>query len=1639
MVECMASFSEPTRRWFSRVFGAPTEAQTLAWPAIAAGGDVLVIAPTGSGKTLAAFLAAIDRVIAGMASDAVANIGDDAAAAKQAVKTTQPEKTAQPTKSKQSGRKKGFRKAKRGVRILYISPLKALGVDVAKNLEAPLDGIRHEYKAMGLAVPQVSIATRSGDTTAQERRAIVAHPPDILVTTPESLYLMLTSKARGILETVDTVILDEVHALAGTKRGAHLALSLERLDARLPRPAQRIGLSATVNPVEQAARFLAGARDVTIAQAQSCPRLDIRIVDAGAALGATRTMGGNAGSKDSVDGTTASAMRTTSTHITGVTPAMERAARRRGQSDALTPRADGAAPAGGGEPNASVWPYIESSVLDEVLAHRTTLVFVNSRGLAERLTARLNDLYASRRGATRDEGREPAHYNSLIGSTTKLVGAVDPDDVVAMAHHGSVSKDRRKQIETQLKQGRLRCVVATSSLELGIDMGSVDLVIQIAPPLSISSGLQRVGRADHHVGGISHAIMYPCTRQQIVAAAASAEHMLAGAIEPLHVPQCPLDVLAQQTVAAASLEPLDADEWFATVRRAAPYMHLERDVYDAVVGMVSGAYDGEEFSAFRPALVYDAATHTLAARPGAQRLAVTSGGTIPDRGMYTVVLPEAEAGRGPRRVGELDEEMVYESRVGDIITLGTTSWRIEQITNDRVVVVPAPGRSARLPFWHGEGDGRDYGFALAIGRWVGEVGAGLIAAARADVDVVAAADGDAEDGAGKDSAGKDSAAQGDVAAQPAVAKPRFTPEVRARLVDDGLDDAAIDAAAAFLAAQKAATGVIPDATHIVIERCRDEEGDWRVLVHAPFGRRVHEPWALAINARLLQRYGVDGQIYAADDGLVIRLPDGDGSIDIASLIAFDADDVTRLVETQVTGSVLFAARFRECAARALFMPRADPSKRVPLWQQRLRAAQLLTAARTHRNFPLLLETARECLQDVYDVPALREVLDGLADGRIGVYESVTTTPSPMAEQLLFGFIGSVMYQYDVPQAERNARLLSMDPQVLERLLGSDDLASVLDDAVIDDVADALARRTFWNTLADDDVRGRVHRYLSTHGPFTADMMIADLRLPAEACIDELNALQASGEALAGRFDDRLPADVPQWVARDVLKRIRSRSLAKARKSIKPVAVADFQRFVLERQGVGSAGGQRFDGVDGVMRVIEQLEGAALPIDVWECAVFPARVRDYTPTMLDELVAAGEVVWVGASSASASASASASSSSSSDGLAAVMLFPFDSTQLQERCAPVDAQTQAQTKTQTNDDGRADDDGSTDDASAPLGVGDAIVAALADGGAYGPQPLEERARACWERAGAEPCIDETTGEVVGTAWSHTRFEDALWSLARRGRITNSSFAVARASETRGAPARPTRRRRMRAHMPRPTMNGGLWSLVRAVGEPCTPEERVIDLIDVLLDRYGVITQPVVDHEGVPGGFSGLYPVLRRMEEQGVLMRGVFVDGFGAAQFARRETVDTMRGLIGNAPATVALDASDPAVLYGTAIRWPEPMRMAAVQNADSADDADDAACTGGAKPMRRAGSIVVLRGGDALLYAAPKSGRLVMFDEPISLAERACTALADMLRRLPGGSVTFRDCNGVPLTARLAVTPALRAAGFAPSPQGMKLYR
>lgn len=1548
MYECMDLFSEPARVWFSHAFNAPTDVQRRAWPAIHSGKNVLVIAPTGSGKTLCAFLSAIDSLIAG---------GN--------------RRTALPTDSKDD-------KPIRGVKVLYISPLKALGVDVAKNLEAPLRGIAAQCEAMGLPSLKVTVGMRSGDTTPQERRRIVSHPPDILVTTPESLFLLLTSKARRILSTVETVIVDEVHAVAGSKRGAHLSLSLERLERLAGRPMQRIGLSATVKPFKEAARFLGGDRPVRIVDSGTRPDMDLKVVEPLSAMrdpasaDAERRAGGVEHAKRHA------------AHISGVSPAMETLLERKGLVASQTSKHTSSVSMGG-----SVWPAIERSVLDEVLGHRTTLVFVNSRGLAEKLTARLNDLYAqlptshpesTTSGSDQPyphlgspEGREDfaQHYDSVVGSTTMLVSSHEDSDVIAMAHHGSVSKDRRKQIEEQLKRGQLRCVVATSSLELGIDMGSVDLVIQIAPPISVSSGLQRVGRADHKVGGVSHALFYPITREQIIGTAASIECMRAGDIEELSIPRNPLDVLAQQTVAAAAMDDLKPDDWYALIRRSAPFENLDRTMFDAVMGMMTGAYNSEDFSAFRPPLQYNEDLNLISARPGAQRLAVTSGGTIPDRGTYTVVLPEEGSGPGPRKVGELDEEMVYESRVGDVITLGTSTWQIQEITRDRVIVVPAPGRTARLPFWHGEGDGREAMFGLAQGRFVREISHGLREDMRA------------------------------IVANEAI---RFDAETISRLRGDGLDDNAISNLADLLAEQRAATGVVPNDRELVIERCRDEEGDWRVIVHSPYGRRVHEPWAMAITTRIKQRCGFDGQVYAADDGIIIRLPDGDGNLPIRELVLFDEDELQRIIETQVGESVLYSARFRECAARSLFLPRANPGKRVPLWQQRLRAAQLLNAARTRKNFPLLLETARECLQDVYDLPALRRMMSKLRDGTIAITEATTETPSPFAENMLFGFVGAVMYQYDVPQAERSTQLLSMDPDVLERLLGTTDMASLLDMDVISQVEHELAGRTFWNDLGESDTDGRVARYAKTHGPFTADTMIMELGLDAVQGVRVLDRLHAKGELLKGHFTGT-EGGSDQWLHEEVFRRIRSLSLAKARKAIKPVEPVVYQTFLLDHQGLGPVGGSRYEGSDGLFRVIEQLEGTCLSASVWESSVFPARVRNYQPSMLDELLSSGEVVWIGSKTNGSNAKESGN----------IAFHPADSKLLN--------QPDSSPMSKSND-------------NEAVTVPEAILASLRDGGAFHAQQLSSSAKRIWQDR-AEAQVNIETGEIVFPAWGESQFEEALWSLVWQGRVTNSSFGPVRSLlkgvSTVRAP-RASARRRVRIHASVPATLSGLWSVIgsgnlaesddstnlpESNGFPrqTSVEEYGIALVESLLDRYGVIAAPLIDHERIPGGFSGLYPVLKRMEEHGSLVRGMFVKGFGAAQFARHDTIDTLRSENGaHSQSCVALDVTDPANLTGTAVPWPEQHYI---------------------KPARRAGSIIVLDHGVPILFAVPKSHRIVGFVHDERVLQSALTELAYVLQQ-HGGSVSFSEMNGMSLRGCNEARRLLHAAGFSDSPQGMKLY-
>ncbi|MFC8711944.1 ATP-dependent helicase [Streptomyces sp. NPDC057197] len=1397
-------FSPATRGWFTGAFSAPTAAQAGAWRAIGAGSDVLVVAPTGSGKTLAAFLAALDQLA-----------------------STPP--PADP---------------KKRCRVLYVSPLKALAVDVERNLRSPLTGIRQESVRLGLPEPEVKVGIRSGDTPPAERRALSTRPPDILITTPESLFLMLTSATRDALTGVETVILDEVHAVAGTKRGAHLALTLERLDELLPKPARRIGLSATVRPVDEIARYLSPRGKVEIVQPASGKEFDLSVVVPVEDLGEL-----------------------------GASPAAD------GDDGAERP---------------SIWPHVEERITDLVQAHRSTIVFANSRRLAERLCNRLNEIaYERATGEPLDEHHSPAE---LMGGSGAAQGA---PPVIARAHHGSVSKEQRALVEEDLKAGRLPAVVATSSLELGIDMGAVDLVVQVESPPSVASGLQRVGRAGHQVGAVSTGVVFPKYRGDLVQAAVVTERMRTGAIESLRVPANPLDVLAQQLVAMTALDTWQVDDLLAVVRRAAPFASLPESAFTAVLDMLAGRYPSDAFAELRPRVVWDRVAGTVTGRPGAQRLAVTSGGTIPDRGLFGVFLAGSDPKKGGGRVGELDEEMVYESRVGDVFTLGTSSWRIEDITRDRVLVSPAPGVPGRLPFWKGDQLGRPLELGRAVGAFLREVG---------------------------------SLPQEDA---------------RLRLLAAGLDAWAADNVLSYLAEQREACGHVPDDRTIVVERFRDELGDWRVVVHSPFGAQVHAPWALALGARLAERYGMDAQVMHADDGIVLRLPDADlMNLDLldqdpskagteydaeqapvgAADVAFDKGEVDQVVTDQVGGSALFAARFRECAARALLLPRRNPGRRTPLWQQRQRAAQLLQVASEFGSFPIVLEAVRECLQDVFDVPGLVELMGDIESRKVRLVEVTTPEPSPFARSLLFGYVAQFLYEGDSPLAERRAAALSLDSRLLAELLGQAELRELLDADVlaelerevqwltedrrikdIEGVADLLrllgpltdeelaergaepgwaeelaARRRAirvriagtpqWAAVEDagrlrdalgtalpvgvpeaftepvkDPLGDLLARYARTHGPFTSATAAARFGLGTAVTEGALQRLAAGGRVVQGEFH---PAGIGQeWCDATVLRRLRRRSLAALRHELEPVPPPALAQFLPQWQHIGRGHGLR--GTDGLVRAVEQLQGASVPASALERFVLPSRVGDYTPAMLDELTAAGELVWAGAGALPGK-----------DGW--VSLYLADAAPL--LLPPPHPLEQA-------------------------ALHASVLDALSGGYGLFFRQIADRVRATTHPEVTDP-----------------ELADALWDLVWSGRLTNDTLAPMRALLGSGRTAGSTAHRAKRA-VPRgrygsltaaartasrtgPPTVAGRWSLLPA-HEP-DPTVRAHALARTLLDRHGVVTRGAVAAEGVEGGFSAVYRILSAFEDSGQARRGYVVEGLGAAQFAMDGAVDRLRAV-------------------------------------------------------------------------------------------------------------------------------------------------
>jgi ATP-dependent Lhr-like helicase len=1489
-------FQPATVAWFSAAFpDGPTPPQTEGWPAIARGESTLVFAPTGTGKTLAAFLWCIDRLMFREVSGKTARC-----------------------------------------RVLYVSPIKALAVDVERNLRSPLIGITTVASMRDAAIHVPTVAVRTGDTPAADRARFQREPADILITTPESLYLLLTSQAREALRSVETVIIDEIHALVPTKRGAHLALSLERLEVLTGRRLQRIGLSATQRPLDEVARFLGGAeprdptphtvqtdvaryRPVTVIDAHARKLLDLRIevpVEDMARLG--------------------------------------------------EPIDIPSGPAAQGPVRASIWAAIHPRLLELIRAHTTTLLFVNSRRIAERLAAALNEL---------------------------------AEETLVQAHHGSIARPQRLLIEDNLKLGRIRALVATSSLELGIDMGTVDLVIQIEAPPSVASGMQRIGRASHQVGARSRGVLFPKYRGDLVACAALTRAMHEGLVESTRYPRNPLDVLAQQIVAMVCIDPQPVDVLYRRLRQAAPFAELSRGIFENVLDMLSGRYESDAFAELRPRLTWDRVAGTLEPRVGAQRVAILNGGTIPDRGLYGVFLAGGKTGGA--RVGELDEEMVFESKVGETFLLGASTWRIEEITHDRVIVSPAPGQPGKMPFWHGDQASRPLELGQRIGALVRTLRA-LPATAALDMLVR----------------------------------------------DHDLDQQAAQNLLQYLADQTEATQVVPDDQNLLIERTRDELGDWRICVLCPLGGQVLAPWAMAVVARAKAMLGLDVETMWTNDGFVVRLPETEIPPDIAFLLP-DADEVEALVVAHLSATALFAAKFRECSARALLLPRKRPGQRAPLWQQRKRASDLLAAASIHPGFPMLLEAYRECLRDVFDLPALVSVLREVQARTIRVTTVDSQVPSPFASAILFGFMANYLYDGDAPLAERRAQALAIDQSQLRELLGEAELRELLDlDAVheieatlqlrdprfhaknLDAVHDLLLRlgdltaeelversaspeiargveqlvrtrravpiplagqvryvaveeaaryrdafgvvlppglpEALLKSVADARL-GLLHRYARTHGPFTTAEIAARFGLPRPVTDALLRTLHGAGRLLEGAF--RPGGRELEWCDPEVLRSLRRRSLAKLRKEVEPVEPWVLTRFLQSWHGLV----RRRTGPDALLDVVEKLQGLPLPASILERDVLPARLDGYHPGDLDALAAAGEIVWVGIEPMG-----------EHDGRIALYLTDH----LRALRRPDDTVPELTTREA------------------------AVIGQLRKAGASFFQPLHDGL------GGGFP--DETV--------------DALWSLVWKGLVTNDTFGVLRAYLRPTSARTGGRERRMassgrafRSRRTVPPAAEGRWALLESPAETRpTPTQWSHALASQLLARYGVVTRDVAQAEGVPGGFSAVYAVFQRLEETGRARRGYFVSDVAALQFALPPVLDLLRALRTPAeqPERLTLSAVDPANPYGALLKWPTL----------------DAPVARG--PSRTAGAHVVFvdghlgawigRGGKQVFVWLPE-------DEPdrSQRGRHVAEHLAQEALRSPEGML-LAEINGTPATQH-ALGRFLEDAGFLRSVQGFHLSR
>ncbi|MBI4455506.1 MAG: DEAD/DEAH box helicase [Acidobacteria bacterium] len=1559
-------FHPPVREWFACSFPAPTRSQALGWAAIARGESTLLLAPTGTGKTLAAFLACIDRIL-----------------------FSPPP----PTRAR--------------CRVLYVSPLKALAVDVERNLRAPIAGITRIAQQHGIDVYVPRIFIRTGDTPAQDRARFLRQSADILITTPESLYLLLTSSARDRLRVVETVIIDEIHALVPNKRGAHLALSLERLQAICPQPLQRIGLSATQRPLEEVALFLGGFEvvggDPSTAFRGPRPHDTERGQDAHVLATSPHRHG--AASSD----LRGQSLEDSLPHFTDDRPpSISHPLIGNAQSWTFAPRPVSMINAGERKPlelrvevpvedmaqlsesvvnpsvstaqgpaSVSIWPMIHPRLLQLIRQHHSTLIFVNSRRLAERLAAALNE---------------------LAGET------------IVSAHHGSIARLQRLEIEDNLKAGKIPALVATSSLELGIDMGAVDLVIQIEAPPSVASGLQRIGRARHQVGAVSRGVIVPKYRADLVACAAAARSMLRAEVEATRFLRNPLDVLAQQIVAMCAVDDWTTDALYQTVRRAAPFSELSRQPFESVLDMLSGRYPSDAFADLRPRITWDRISGILRGRHGAGRVAIANAGTIPDRGLYGVFLAGA-ASQQKARVGELDEEMVFESRVGETFLLGASTWRIKEITHDRVQVTPAPGQPGKMPFWHGDRAGRPLGFGRAIGALIRELRA--------------------------------------------LPPPRAVEQLQQH---HSLSALAAQNLVTYVQDQLEA-GALPDDWTIVVERCRDELGDWRVCILSPFGGKVLAPWAMAIVANVRERRGMEVDTMWSDDGIIIRYPELSQPPELEWLLP-DPDRVQELVTGQLGSSTLFASRFREIAARALLLPKRRPGTRVPLWQQRKRAFDLLQVAIQYRSFPMILETYRECLRDVFDMPGLVEIFRQIQNRTLRVVTVDTQKPSPFASSVLFGYIANFIYEGDAPIAERRAQALMVDPGQLRELMGKAERCELFDLATLSELelelqclADSRKARHPDNLhdmllrlgdLSAAEISQRVHgaeldsswidllqkegrilsvpvgmerrfiavedaaryrdalgiplppglpasllvplqdsmgdllrRYARSHGSFLTQDVALRFGIPFDLARQELQILQQEGHLLEGEF--RPGGQGTEWCNVDVLRALRQKSLARLRRQVEPVEASVLARFLISWHRLI----RKRRGPEGLLEVIEQLQGIPIAASLLESEVLPARIHDYKSAHLDLLCAAGEVIWVGVESLG-----------ECDGR--VALFLTDRARLLRPFLERNEEVKAH-------------------GPKPGGRTSAL--------SHPDRNRHERIRSFLRAHGAS--FFASIHEAAGGGYLGDTL-NVLWDLVWRGEVSNDTLLPLRHLHGNRERQRHATGGAFRSRRLVPPAGEGRWSLVSTVlGPESSFTERAAARAQQLLDRYGLLTREVIAAEPVQGGFSTIYSTLKVLEERGRIRRGYFVKGLGAMQFALPQALEGLRDFreLPGEDEVVLLAAADPANPYGSILPWPTLVWPGALS--------------------RSVGCYVILVNGALVAYIGRSESQFFVFlpqSEPqrSRVARSVAEALVSWVRSGRRKALFISSVNGAP-APESELAQALLHAGFVSGPRGFMLRR